>query len=71
MKQSLIKTLLAFSLFTAGACYSIQAAPGDLYDGGLSDANISKFDTAGTQTVFVSGSMTWLLWLSRGMAIFS
>ena len=71
MKQSLIKTLLAFLLFTAAACYSTQAAPGDLYDGGLSDAKIYKFDTAGTQTVFVSGSMTtfqpdWLAFDSQG-----
>ena len=71
MKQSLIKTLLAFLLFTTAACYSTQAAPGDLYDGGLSDAKIYKFDTAGTQTVFVSGSMTtfqpdWLAFDSQG-----
>src|SRR5437899_12386009 len=71
MKQGLIKTLLALLLFTAAACYSTQAAPGDLYDGGLSDAKIYKFDTAGTQTVFVSGSTTtfqpdWLALDSQG-----
>src|SRR4029077_800574 len=71
MKQSLIKTLLAFLLFTAAACYSTQAAPGDLYDGGLSDGNIYKFDTAGTQTVFASGPATtfqpdWLAFDSQG-----
>jgi sugar lactone lactonase YvrE len=71
MKQTLFKTLLAFSLFTAAACYSTQAAPGDLYDGGLSDAKIYKFDTAGNPTVFVSGSMTtfqpdWLAFDRQG-----
>src|SRR5437762_1247252 len=71
MKQTLFKRLLAFSLFTAAACYSTQAAPGDLYDGGLSDAKIYKFDIAGTQTVFVSGSTTtfqpdWLAFDSQG-----
>ena len=71
MKQTLFKTLLAFSLSTAAACYSTQAAPGDLYDGGLSDSKIYKFDTAGTQTVFVSGSTTtfqpdWLAFDSQG-----
>src|SRR5437762_163075 len=71
MKQTLFKRLLAFSLFTAAACYSTQAAPGDLYDGGLSDAKIYKFDPAGTQTVFVSGSTTtfqpdWLAFDSKG-----
>src|SRR6266513_343071 len=63
MKQTLIKTLLAFLLFTAAACYSIQAAPGDLYDGGLSDQKIYKFDIAGNPpvapTVFVSASATF------------
>src|SRR5205814_5624564 len=71
MKQTLFKRLLAFSLFTAAACYSTQAAPGDLYDGGLSDAKIYKFDPAGTPTVFVSGSTTtfqpdWLAFDSKG-----
>src|SRR5438874_13215314 len=71
MKQTLFKTLLAYSLFTAAACYSTQAAPGDLYDGGLSYSKIYKFDTAGTQTVFVSGSATtfqpdWLSFDSQG-----
>jgi sugar lactone lactonase YvrE len=70
MKQGLIKPLFAFSLFTAAACYSTQAAPGDLYDGGLSDQKIYKFDTAGTQTVFVSDSATfqpdWLAFDSKG-----
>ena len=70
MKQTLLKTLLAFSLFTAAACYSAQAAPGDLYDGGLSDQKIYKFNTAGTQTVFVSDSATfqpdWLAFDSKG-----
>src|ERR1700720_11042 len=71
MKKSVIKTLLALLLFTAAACYSTQAAPGDLYDGGLSDAKIYKFDTAGTQTVFVSGPTTtfqpdWLAFDSKG-----
>src|ERR1700745_1897264 len=71
MKKSLIKTLLAFLLFTAAACYSTQAAPGDLYDGGLSDAKIYKFDTAGNPTVFGSCSMTtfqpdWLAFDSKG-----
>ena len=59
MKQTLFKRLLAFSLFTAAACYSTQAAPGDLYDGGLSDQKIYKFDTAGNPTVFVSDSATF------------
>src|SRR6266566_5952794 len=70
MKQSLIKTLLAFLLFTAAACYRTQAAPGDPYDGGLSDQKIYKFNTAGTQTVFVSDSATfqpdWLAFDSKG-----
>src|SRR5438045_4400629 len=70
MKQTLLKTLLAFSLFTAAACYRTQAAPGDLYDGGLSDQKIYKFNTAGTQTVFVSDSATfqldWLAFDSKG-----
>src|SRR5437899_7625998 len=70
MKQTLFKRLLAFSLFTAAACYSTQAAPGDLYDGGLSDQKIYKFNTAGTQTVFVSDSATfqpdWLAFDSKG-----
>ena len=48
MKQDLIKTLLAFSLFTGAACYSAHAAAGDLYDGGLNDLAIYKFDSAGT-----------------------
>ena len=59
MKQTLFKTLLVFSLFTAAACYSTQAAPGDLYDGGLNDQKIYKFNTAGTQTVFVSDGATF------------
>src|SRR5438477_153003 len=70
MKQTLSKALLAFSLFTAAACYRTQAAPGDLYDGGLSDQKIYKFNTAGTQTVFVSDSATfqpdWLAFDSKG-----
>ena len=70
MKQSLLKTQFAFLLFTAAACYSTQAAPGDLYDGGLSDQKIYKFNTAGTQTVFVSDSATfqpdWLAFDSKG-----
>ena len=70
MKQTLFKALLAFSLFTAAACYSTQAAPGDLYDGGLSDQKIYKFDTAGNPTVFVSDSATfqpdWLAFDSKG-----
>jgi sugar lactone lactonase YvrE len=59
MKKDLIKTLLAFSLFTATASYSTQAATGDLYDGGLNDQKVYKFDTAGNRTVFVSGSTTF------------
>src|SRR6059058_1311792 len=70
MKQTLSKALLAFSLFTAAACYRTQAAPGDLYDGGLSDQKIYKFNTAGTQSVFVSDSATfqpdWLAFDSKG-----
>src|SRR3989440_7391353 len=70
MKQTLFKTLLAFWLLTAAACYSIQAAPGDLYDGGLSDQKIYKFNIAGTETVFVSDSATfqpdWLAFDSKG-----
>jgi sugar lactone lactonase YvrE len=70
MKQNPVKTLLAFSLFMAAACYSTQAAPGDLYDGGLSDQKIYKFDTMGNQTVFVSDSATfqpdWLAFDSKG-----
>jgi sugar lactone lactonase YvrE len=70
MKQDLIKTLLAFLLFTAAASYSIQAAPGDLYDGGLNDQKVYKFDSAGNRTVFVSGSTTfqpdWLAFDRKG-----
>ena len=70
MKQSLLKTLFAFSLFTAAACYSTQAAPGDLYDGGLSDQKIYKFGPAGNLTVFVSDGATfqpdWLAFDSKG-----
>src|SRR5207248_270829 len=68
--KDLIKKLLALLLFTAAACYSTQAAPGDLYDGGLSDQKIYKFDTGGNQTVFVSDSTTfqpdWLAFDSKG-----
>src|SRR2546421_399026 len=70
MNKDLIKKLLALLLFTAAACYSTQAAPGDLYDGGLSDQKIYKFDTAGNPTVFVSDSATfqpdWLAFDSKG-----
>src|SRR5881227_2387957 len=70
MNKDLIKKLLALLLFTAAACYSTQAAPGDLYDGGLSDQKIYKFDTGGNQTVFVSDSTTfqpdWLAFDSKG-----
>jgi sugar lactone lactonase YvrE len=70
MKQDLIKTLLAFSLFTAAACYSTQAAPGDLYDGGLNDQKVYKFNSAGNRTIFISGSTTfqpdWLAFDSKG-----
>jgi hypothetical protein len=70
MKQDLIKTLLAFSLLTAAACYSTQAASGDLYDGGLNDQKVYKFDSVGNRTVFVSGSTTfqpdWLAFDSKG-----
>ena len=62
MKQTLINILLAFIAFIAAALFSqtVQAAAGDLYDGGLNAANnpIYKFDGAGTRTVFVSGSIT-------------
>ena len=49
MKQSLIKTLLAFSLFTAAPHYLAHAAAGDLYDGGLNALAIYKFDSAGNR----------------------
>jgi sugar lactone lactonase YvrE len=71
MKQSLIKTLLAFSLFTAVPYYSAQAAAGDLYDGGLNAAPtngaVYKFDSAGNRTVFNSGTYAdWLAFDSKG-----
>ncbi len=67
MKQSLIKTLLAFLLFTAAACYSAQAAAGDLYDGGLNAFAIYKFDSSGNRTVFKSGTyIDWLAFDSKG-----
>jgi sugar lactone lactonase YvrE len=71
MKQSLIKTLLAFSLFTAAPYYSAQAAAGDLYDGGLfappANGAIYKFDSAGNRTVFNSGTYAdWLAFDSKG-----
>jgi sugar lactone lactonase YvrE len=67
MKHSLIKTLLAFSLFTAAACYSAQAAAGDLYDGGLNALAIYKFDSAGNRTVFKSGTyVDWLAFDTKG-----
>src|SRR5437763_17033162 len=67
MKQSLIKTLLAFSLFTAAPHYSAHAAAGDLYDGGLNALAIYKFDSAGNRTVFKSGTYAdWLAFDSKG-----
>ena len=67
MKQSLIKKLLAFSLFTAAPYYSAHAAAGDLYDGGLNALAIYKFDSAGNRTVFKSGTYAdWLAFDSKG-----
>ena len=51
---------------------SIQAAAGDLYDGGLNSHAIYKFTPAGVQTVFVSNAdpnfndADWLAFDSKG-----
>jgi len=67
MKQSLIKTLLAFTLLTAASCYSAHAAAGDLYDGGLNALAVYKFDSAGNRTVFKSGfNADWVAFDSKG-----
>ena len=67
MKQSLIKTLLAFTLLTATSCYSAHAAAGDLYDGGLNALAVYKFDSAGDRTVFKSGfNADWVAFDSKG-----
>ena len=60
MKQTLLNVFVTFIACVAAARFSqtVQAAAGDLYDGGLNAANnpIYKFDGAGNRTVFVSGN---------------
>jgi len=62
MKQTLRNAFVTFIACIAATLFSqtVQAAAGDLYDGGLNAANnpIYKFDGAGNRTVFVSGNYT-------------
>jgi len=62
MKQTPLNVFVTFIACIAATLFpqTVQAAAGDLYDGGLNAANnpIYKFDGAGNRTVFVSGNYT-------------
>jgi sugar lactone lactonase YvrE len=73
MKKFVFARLLLCTLLNAGvAPLAVQAAAGDLYDGGLNTlgppANpIYKFDSSGNRTVFTSGTyVDWLAFDSKG-----
>jgi hypothetical protein len=68
-----ITTMFAVGLLAAEvSLVSIQAAAGDLYDGGLNSHAIYRFTPAGVQTIFVSSSdpnfndADWLAFDSKG-----
>jgi sugar lactone lactonase YvrE len=68
MKHLFKGILFAATLLAAEFCLtSVQAAAGDLYDGGLNSHAIYKFTPAGVQTTFVSGiDADWLAFDSKG-----
>ncbi|HTL16953.1 MAG TPA: NHL repeat-containing protein [Patescibacteria group bacterium] len=68
MKKFVFARFVLCTLLAAGfAPVRAQAAVGDLYDGGLNDLAVYKFDPAGNRTVFKSGSYAdWLAFDSKG-----
>jgi len=68
MKHLFKGILFAASLLAAEFCLSsVQAAAGDLYDGGLNSHAIYKFTPAGTESTFVPGiDADWLAFDSKG-----
>ena len=68
MKKFVFARVLLCTLLTAGvAPLAARAAAGDLYDGGLNALAIYKFNSAGTRTVFKSGTyIDWLAFDSKG-----
>jgi len=68
MKHLFKGILFAATLLAAEFCLtSVQAAAGDLYDGGLNNHIIYKFTPAGVKSNFVSGiDADWLAFDSKG-----
>ncbi len=68
MKHLFKGILFAATLLAAEFCLtSVQAAAGDLYDGGLNSHAIYKFTPAGVQSIFVSGiDADWIAFDSKG-----
>jgi sugar lactone lactonase YvrE len=68
MKHLFKGILFAATLLAAEFCLtSVQAAAGDLYDGGLNSHSIYKFTPAGVQSIFVSGiDADWIAFDSKG-----
>jgi len=68
MKKFVFARVLLCTLLIAGvAPLAAQAAAGDLYDGGLNAFALYKFNSAGTRTVFKSGTyVDWLAFDSKG-----
>ena len=68
MKHLFKGVILAASLFAAEfSLTSVQAAAGDLYDGGLNSHNIYKFTPAGVQSIFVAPiDADWLAFDNKG-----
>jgi sugar lactone lactonase YvrE len=54
-RPNFFKTLLAFSLFAAAACYSTQAALGDLFETDQGGSTIFKFTPVGAKSTFATG----------------
>src|SRR5438067_11458848 len=73
MKPLFRSIMCAASLLAAEFSFnSVQAAPGDLYDGGLNSHAIYKFTPAGVKSTFVSNAnpnfndADWLAFDSKG-----
>jgi hypothetical protein len=68
MKHLFKGILCAATLLGAEFCLtSVQAAAGDLYDGGLNSHAIYKFTPAGVQSIFVSNiDADWIAFDSKG-----
>ena len=58
--------ILTVYLLVIGFASLAQAAPGELYDGGLSAGEIYKFNTSGVRSNFVAVPADWLAFDSKG-----